>query len=85
MACGAAWGRALMRCSPLIEPAVERLCAILRLLRAFDLVALAMRGDEVVCGVLATIGQRDNVIEREVVQRDRRVTERAMPATFGVT
>ena len=52
---------------------------------AAESVALAVRRHEVVRGMFAAIRQRDLMIEREVVQRDRLVAERATPATLRVT
>lgn len=48
---------------PLIQPPVQRVGTILRLLRALDLVALTVRRHEIVRSMLTTVCQRDHVIE----------------------
>src|SRR5689334_13741414 len=57
---------------------------MLRLLRAFDLVALAVRGYQIMRRVLAAIGQRQHVIEREVVQRHRQLTDATEPLAVTI-
>lgn len=84
MAGGGAGGGSLVRSSPLREPAIHGRGAMLRLFGALDLVALAVRRDEIRGLVFSPIGEGDDVIEREVVQRDRGVAESAEPAAVVV-
>ncbi len=69
---------------PLVEPAIQRAGAMLGFLRAFDLVALAVRGRQIVRRVLAAIGQRQHMIEREIVQRHRHLTDATEPLAVPI-
>lgn len=58
---------------------------MLGLLRAFDFVAFAMRGGQIVRGMVATIGQRQHMVKREIVQRHRGVADGAEPLAIPIT
>lgn len=79
MARGGTRRHPLVRAGPFAQPAVYGGRAMLRLLGAFDLVAFAVRRNQVRGLMVAAIGERDHVIEREVVECDGIVAQGAEP------